>query len=120
MSIKQHGLITVENPGRHRWWNGMCDPSSLLELCSFIRRVTGLTGLRARFHNCRHCFATNLLREGVSLRVVQELMGHADISTTAIYASVIDEDKVNAISRLPSLIGGKLSVRHLSQRSKHG
>jgi len=75
------------------------------EVCSFIRRVTGLTGLRARFHNCRHCFATNLLREGVSLRVVQELMGHADISTTAIYASVIDADKVNAIARLPSMTG---------------
>jgi integrase/recombinase XerD len=75
------------------------------DVCSFIRRVTGLTGLRARFHNCRHCFATNLLREGVSLRVVQELMGHADISTTAIYASVIDADKVNAIARLPSMTG---------------
>jgi integrase len=67
--------------------------------------VTVLSHLRARFHNCRHCFATNLLREGVSLRVVQELMGHADISTTAIYASVIDADKVNAIARLPWMTG---------------
>ena len=75
------------------------------ELCSFIRRITGLNGLRARFHNCRHSFATNLLRQGVSLRVVQELMGHANISTTAIYASVVDTDKQNAIARLPSLMG---------------
>jgi len=74
-------------------------------VCSFIRRVTGLTGLRGRFHNCRHCFATNLLRAGVSLRVVQDLMGHADISTTAMYASVIDADKVSAIARLPSING---------------
>ena len=94
-------------PVGREFWFGDANQSRLCEvfrdLCSFIRRVTGLTGLRARFHNCRHCFATNLLREGVSLRVVQELMGHADISTTAIYASVIDADKVNAIARLPSM-----------------
>jgi integrase/recombinase XerD len=89
------------------WFGNATQKQSMFfgDVCAFIRRVTGQTGLRARFHNCRHCFATNLLREGVSLRVVQELMGHADISTTAIYASVIDADKVNAIARLPSMTG---------------
>ncbi len=91
---------------REFWFGRMSDKQLgrfSTKLCSFIRRVTGLSGMRARFHNCRHSFATNLVREGVSLRVVQELMGHADISTTAIYLSVEDADKVKAIARLPAM-----------------
>ncbi|MDX7949969.1 site-specific tyrosine recombinase XerD [Lichenihabitans sp. Uapishka_5] len=90
--------------GRSPWLFPAISESGHMTRQAFARDLKGLAAAagiqpgRVSPHVLRHAFASHLLQNGADLRIVQELLGHADIATTQIYTHVLD-DRMKAMVR---------------------
>jgi len=74
-------------------WNSRWKPLSRNSIETIVRKYKDLAGIDKKVtpHTLRHSFATSLLRKGADIRAVQQLLGHASITTTQIYTHVDDK-----------------------------
>ena len=73
---------------------------STARIWQIVKKQALQSGLEANVypHLLRHSFATHLLSNGADLRIIQEMLGHADISTTQVYTHV-DQQRLKAVHR---------------------
>jgi len=88
------------------------DPISSRQLHRVVQEAAEVAGIRKRVgpHTLRHSFATHLLEQDVDIRVIQVLLGHSNLETTALYTKVSTRT-IHAVSspldRLMALMEGK-------------
>lgn len=87
-----HGRPALVRPktGSHVFLSRRGTPLTRVRVWQIVKERAALAGLARHVHPhlLRHSFATHLLNNGADLRVIQEMLGHADISTTQIYTHV--------------------------------
>lgn len=83
-------LSKLSAPTDHVFLSHTGKPLERVALWQIVRRAAQRSGLLREVHPhvLRHCFASHLVEGGADLRVVQELLGHADVSTTQVYTHV--------------------------------
>lgn len=69
-------------------------------ISNYYRKITRACGVVSRFHDLRHTSATQMLRNGIPLEVVQKILGHTEIRTTQIYAKVVEETMRKELTKL--------------------
>jgi integrase/recombinase XerD len=76
------------------------EPLNRITVWRIVSRAAQMSGLIGKVspHTLRHCFGSHLLQGGADLRSVQEMLGHADVTTTQIYTHV-DQEHIRAMHK---------------------
>lgn len=103
--LPTHDLVWEEALGypRQGWWfpsHGATGHVTAQSISTMTTRLFGSLGVEGSIHRCRHSYATQLLRGGANIRVVQTLMRHSALASTARYTAVDEEERVAAIRGL--------------------
>lgn len=83
-SLRKKPVLWLFPGGRHHSADHPIDPKVVWHACREAANRAGL-GKQLHPHTLRHCFATHLLEAGADLRTIQILLGHHDLSATAVY-----------------------------------
>lgn len=109
-ALPLHSVIAelAESMPKDDWWfparnglGGHVRSASVTNLITLAKIRAGITDPRLTPHSLRHSFGTDLVDEGVDIRVVQELMMHESLSTTQIYTGVSAQRKREGMDHLP-------------------
>ena len=98
--VHERPSLVTRKTGAHIFISIRGGPLSPDRVRQIVKERAGFAGIEHNVypHLLRHSFATHLLEGGADLRVIQELLGHADISTTQIYTHV-DGQRLKAVHR---------------------
>jgi integrase len=94
---------TYRDPGTGRRFRHHLHETVLQRAFRDVVRWAGLSK-PASCHSLRHSFATHLLQSGYDIRTIQELLGHADVGTTMIYAHVLNRGGRRVLSPLDAAL----------------
>jgi integrase/recombinase XerD len=86
-------FVSLKGPAR----GSRMTPEGLRALFRYHRQTTGVT--KANPHRFRHTFATDMVRAGISLPALMQLMGHAQIQTTLVYIRITPQDVYQQYAR---------------------
>ena len=93
----QHVFISIRGtPLTSRFIRKMVNEAAVLAKVKVIKSDNGVLSSEVTPHTFRHSCATHLLQGGADMRVIQELLGHADVGTTEIYAKTDPEMLLDA------------------------
>ena len=115
VTLPLHPLVAelaLVMPRRGWWFPSPVDPARPITRTSCsdgIRRAMHRLGVPGSGHQLRHWFASSLLENGVDVRVVQTLMRHASLSTTALYTRVSQTMQREALTHLPTFAWNDLA-----------
>ena len=84
-------MLFVSNRGK---------PLNRERIWAVVKDAAKIAGIKKNIHphTLRHSFASHLLENGADLRIIQEMLGHADISTTQIYTHV-DQQRLLSVHK---------------------
>ena len=101
--LKKYIALTTEKNQKYLFAsggkNGCINRRTILNIVKQTAITAGLDPEKISPHVMRHSFATHLLQKGLDIREIQELLGHANINTTAIYAKINNNGARNVLEK---------------------
>ncbi len=103
--VPTHPLVwaLAQSRPRQGWWfptRSAAGHVTSLAVSTMTSKLFRANGIEGSIHRCRHTYATELLRGGANVRVVQTLMRHESLNSTMIYTAVDEGERRAAINRL--------------------